>query len=536
MTRRILAVILAVFMIAAVFTGCGGVKSSKDSVTALFGSEPTTIDPALNQTLDGGTYISHLFEGLTRNDEGNIVPGVAEKWDISTDGLVYTFHIRGNAKWSDGQPVKAQDFEYAWKRALDPKTASPYNYILFYLKNGEKFSSGEAKAEDVGVKAKDDKTLEVTLEAPTTFFLELCAFMTYMPVRQDIVEKNGDQWTQKAETYVSNGAFKMKEWKHNDEIVVEKSDNYWDKDKILLKEIHFKLMDDEAAALTATEAGEIDVNYAHVPTTEIPRLQKENKIRIISDLSTYYYDFNTKMKPFDDARVRKAFAMAIDRQYIVEKVTQAGQKPATGWVCYGFTNPDTKKDYREEGGDFLPKSPTADDLAKAKQLLADAGYPDGKGLPEIELKYNTSESHKLIAEAVQEQLKKNLGVSIKVVNEEWKVFVTDRNEKKFHLARDGWGTDYSDPISFIDTFVTGGGNNNTNWGSEAYDKLVQQAKSTADQKVRFKAMHDAEKIMMDEMPILPVYFYTKTLMENPQLKGNYASPLGFYFLHHAYFQ
>ena len=555
MKRRIIALLLIAVLAITVFAGCGA-KSSKDSITALFGSEPTTMDPGIMQTLDGDTYAVHLFEGLARVDHGKFVPGVAKKWDVSKDLKTYTFHLRDNAKWSDGKVVTAKDFEYSWKRNLDPKTASPYAYILYCIQGGQEYNTYSLKekptdaekttekadlkalADKVGVKAIDDKTFEVTLIAPTSYFIELAAIhQTFMPVRQDTIEKNGDAWTQTPETYITNGAFVLKEWKHNDEIDVVKSENYWNKSRVILNEIHFKLMDDDNAALSATEAGDIDINFAHMPPAEIPRLVKEGKATIYPDLSTYFYDFNIKKAPFDNVKVRKAFALALDRQYIIDKVTMANQTAATGWVPFGFPDPIAKKDFRDaDPTQYLNKTADADSIAKAKQLLSEAGYPDGKGFPEVEFIYNTSEGHKKIAEAVQEQLKQNLGVTIKLTNMEWAVFVEERNKKNFFFCRDGWGADYSDPMTMLDMWLPTSGNNNTGFDNAEFNKLIDTAKNSGDEKVRFDAMHKAEKIFMDEMPILPIYFYTKTIMEPKNLKGHYKAPSGVYFLDTAYFE
>lgn len=551
MKRKIVAFLLIAVLLVSVLSGCGA-KSSKDSIVALFGSEPTTMDPGTMQTLDAGTYVVHLFEGLVRNDHGKFVGGVAKNWDISKDLTTYTFHLRDNAVWSDGKPVTAKDFEYAWKRNLDPRTASPYAYILYYIKGGQEYNTyalkekptdEEKKKEDddlkaladkVAVKAIDDKTLEVQLLAPAAFFPELCAFMTYMPLRQDTIEKNGDQWTQTPETYITNGPYDLKEWKHSDEIVVTKSDKYWDKGRVVFNQITFKLMDDDNAALSATEAGEIDVNYAHMPNEAIPQLVKDGKAKILPDLSTYFYDFNITKAPFDNVKVRKAFALAIDRRFIVDKVTMANQVPATGFVPFGFPDPVAKKDFRDaDGTKYFPETANVEE---AKKLLAEAGYPDGKGFPEVEFIYNTSEGHKVIAEAIQEQLKQNLGVTIKLSNMEWGVFVEERNKMNYGFARDGWGADYSDPMTFLDMWLPTSGNNNTGWDNAEYNKLIDTAKNSGDQKVRFDAMHKAEKILMDELPILPIYFYTKTIMEPKNLKNQYKSPMGIYYLDTAYFE
>lgn len=541
MLKKVLAIVLAVFMTAAVFAGCG-VKSSKDSVNIVVGEEPKTLDPGINNSLDGGIYILHAFEGLTKVDRnGRTVPGMAKSWEVSPDGTKYSFHLR-DAKWSDGTPVKAQDFEYAWKRALDPRTASEYAYQLYYLKNGEGYNMSaspdwkgkKATADEVGVKAKDDKTLEVELSAPAAYWLDLTNFPTYMPLRKDILEKYGDQWTQDPKTYICNGAFTMTGWEHNSEIMFTKNENYWDKGSIILKKIRWKLINDNTVALNSFESGELDASYDLVPPEEIQKLIKAGKLEVFDTLGTYFLDFNTKKPPLDNPKVRKALALAIDRQFIVDNVTKAGEKPAVGFVPFKVPGADPRKDFRTEIKDnnFLPAAPNVDE---ARKLLAEAGYPDGKNFPEIEIIYNNSGAHQKVMEAIQEQWKKSLGISVKVSGMEWKVLQSTRQEKNYMVARDGWMGDYNDPMTFMDMWTTNSGNNNTSWSNAQYDQLIDKAKGTLDQKVRMSAMHDAEKILMDEQPIAPIYYYTTRMLMDPnKLKGMISNPLGFVYLHYAY--
>lgn len=534
MLKRLLAIVLAMVMLVAVLSGCGSPKSSKDVINVVVGSEPATLDPGLNNSVDGGIYILHNFEGLTRQDKDEkTIPGIATKWEVSADGLKYTFHLR-DAKWSDGQPVKAADFEYAWKRALSPELASEYAYQVWYIKGGYEYSNGTGKVEDVGVKAVDDKTLEVTLAAPTPYFLELCRFPTYMPVRKDIVDKFGAEWTQKPESYIGNGSYKMTKWEHNAEITYEKSDTYWDKGNVaFIKTISWKLMDDEAAALSAYEAGDLDLVDALVPQAEIQNLVAAGKAKIYDEVGTYYIYFNVDKDPLKDKRVREALSLAIDRQYIVDKVTRAGQIASTGIVPFKTPGLDPKKDFRTEGGDLVPKT---GDVAKAKQLLADAGYPDGKGFPEIELYYNTQSGHKAIMEAVMEMWKTNLGVTVKSPNMEWKVLQEKVNSKDFVMSRMGWIGDYNDPMTFFDMWLSDSSQNNTNFNNAEYDKLIRAAKATADNKVRMDNMHKAEQIFIDEMPAVPIYFYVSVFLENPAVKNHRVSPLAFLYLQYAYIE
>lgn len=537
MFKRVLAIALAVCMFAAVLAGCGQTASG-GTVNFLAGPEPQTIDPGLNNSADGGVYILHAFEGLTRiGKDGRIEPGMAEKWDVSEDGTKYTFHLR-DAKWSDGKPVTAQDFEYAWKRVLAPKVASPYANQLYYLKNGEAYNMSEdpeykgtkAKAEDVGVKARDEKTLEVELNAPTAYFLDLTNFYTYMPLRKDIIEKYGDQWTQKAESFIGNGAFKMVEWKHNDELVFEKSESYWDKEKISLKQIHWKLMEDDAAALSAFDKGELDGVCDLMPVEETQNLIKAGKLKVYDKLGTYYLDLNVEKAPLDNPKVRKALALAIDRQFIVDSATKAGEKPAVGFIPFGVAGQDAKKDFRTEIKDnsFLPVSANA---AEAQKLLSEAGFPGGKDFPELEI--ITVESQKTIMEAVQSQWNKNLGINVKISTMEGAAMYDRRAQKDYMMSADAWIGDYNDPMTFMDLWAEGSGNNDTGWANKQYDGLVDTAKGSMDAKVRMKAMHDAEKLLMDEMPVIPVYYYTTKILQNPKLKGMLSDPRGFLYLHYA---
>lgn len=534
MFKKAVVLVLVVFMIASVLVGFSTPKSAKSTINVCVGPDPETIDPALNNSLDGGTYILHAFEGLTRaGKSGRSEPGMASKWEISKDGTVYTFHLR-NAKWSDGKPVRAQDFEYAWKRALDPKTAAEYAYQLYYLKNGEEYNSGKAKAEDVGVKAVDDKTLVVTLIAPTAYFIDLMHFPTYMPVRKDIIEKYGNKWALKPESYIGNGAFVMTAFKSKDEIIMKKNLSYWNKGSINISQIRFKLIEDDAASLSSFESGDLDISHS-LPIAETQNLIKSGKAKVHELLGTYYLYFNIKKEPLTDVKVRKALVMAIDRTYIVQKVTMAGQIPAVGVVPYKVPGATAKKDFRAEAKDLYGTfiSPTAQ-VEEARKLLADAGYPDGKGFPEIEAYYNMTSGNKKIMEAIQQQWKVNLGITVKNPVMEWKVLQQKIAQKDYVITRLGWIGDYADPMTFLDMFTTNSGNNNLNFSSKQYDDLIATAKGSGDQAVRMKAMHEAEKIFMDEVPACPIYYYVGVWLESPKLKGHIIDSLGFANFQYAY--
>lgn len=525
--KNILFGLLAALLVIGLLSGCAGKSqqgekpAAKDQVIRYnVGAEPKTLDPAKATGLPEGTIMMQLFEGLTRYDQNQeIKPGMAESWDISKDGLTYTFKLR-DAKWSNGDPVTAKDFVYSWLRALDPNTASEYAYQLFYIKGAEEYNSGKGKKEDVAVKALDDKTLQVTLKAPAPQFLGLTAFQTLYPVHQKTVEGNPN-WFADPAKYVSNGPFKMVSWEHNQKIVVEKNPNYWDADKVKLSKLEIYLIDSIDTAYNMFKTGQLDFQD-DVPVQELAALKNSKELKIVPDASVYFYRFNVTRKPFDDVRVRKALAMAIDRKTLVEQVTQAGQKPAFAFVPFGFKDADGK-DFRENAGDFFKE-----DVEQAKKLLAEAGYPDGKGFPKVTIMYNTNENHQKIAQAIQQMWKKNLNIEVGLQNVEWQVKLDRESKLDYDIARAGWSPDYMDPMTFIDMFVTDGGNNQTGWSNAEYDKLVRQANSTGDQKVRMDSMHKAEKLLMDEMPIMPIYFYTNPNLIKENVKGIIVPPFGTY--------
>lgn len=485
------------------------------------GTEPEKIDPALSTGVPEMNVELHVFEGLTRlNSDGIPQPAVAESWDILDDGLRYVFHLRPST-WSNGEPVTAHDFEYSWKRLLNPATAAEYAYQAYYIKNGQAYNEGKIKdAAQVGVKALDDLTLEVRLQEPTPYFISITAFQALSPVNKKVVETHGDAWATKPETYVGNGPFKLVKWVHNSVMEFEKNDLYWDAENVKLSKLIFTLVDDEKTELTMYETGQIDSTHS-APVSDIPRLKKEGKLIVGADLATYYYMFNTKVKPLDDVRVRKALSMAIDRKLIVENVTRAEQIPAFALVPFGMPDAKEGEDFREVGGDYF-----AENVAEARKLLAEAGYPEGKGFPELEILYNTSANHKRIAEVVQEFWKKNLGINVTITNQEWGVYLESRDNGRYQVSRAGWVADYNDPMTFIDMWITDGGNNDTFWSNKEYDRLIALAKSSGDADVRMKAMHDAEKILMAEMPIMPIYFYTRPYLQSKRLQDVVRTSLG----------
>ena len=524
--KKVLTVAVAMLLAVSVFlTGCSSnqpaapAKVMKTSYNV--GAEPKSLDPAVSTGVPETHIQTALFEGLVRIGEGEkVTPGIAESWTQSADGTVITFKLR-DAKWSNGDTITAEDFKFAWLRALSPELASEYSYQLYYIKGAEDYNSKKGTADAVGIKVVDPKTLEVTLAAPTPYFIALTAFHTLYPVNKKVVEANKD-WALKAETYVSDGPFKIQEWKHNDQVIVVKNENYWDAKSVKLAEVTFKLIEDNKAALTAFESGQLD-GTEYIPIEDIDRLKAAKILKISPYIGTSYYRFNVTKKPFDDVKVRKALTMAINRQMLIDKVVKGGQLPAYAFTPPGMVDVEEGKDFRTVGGDYIKE-----DVAAAKALLAEAGYPDGKNWPaDVSILYNTNSNNKLLAEAIQNMWKTNLGIDIQLHNEEWAVYLENQKKINYNISRAAWIGDYADAMTFMDMFVTGGGNNQTGWSNAEYDKQIKEiANKSGDQKVRIPAMHAAEKVLMDEMPIIPIYYYTLPWVIKDNVKGVFYSSLG----------
>jgi oligopeptide transport system substrate-binding protein len=512
---------LGAFLIGTA-TYAQGVKLAKSQVLRFSnGSEPRELDPAKATGEIESNIIMNIFEGLTSLDPVSLrpIPATAESWQVSPDGKTYTFKLRKNIKWSDGKPVTAGDFVYAWQRALDPKTAAEYAYILYYIKNGEPFNQGKLKdAKKLGIAAKDPQTLVVTLENPTPYFPSLTAFYTYMPVPEHVVQKakNSSEWASE-KTLVGNGPFKLTEWKLNKHIKVVKNDHYWDAAGVTLQEAFFYPIENQVTEERMFMAGELDLTN-NVLNAKIPLYKKQIKsnpnafhpFKSGPMLGSGYFRFNVTAAPLNDKRVRKALALTVDRTMIAEKVLGAGEIPAQAFTPPGTAGYTAKP--------VLNTTVKPQDIAAAKKLLAEAGYPDGKGLPKIELLYNTSENHKKLVTAMQQMWKKNLGVEIGLVNEEWKVYLNSTQKMNYQIGRAGWTGDYNDPNTFLDMFVTDGGNNNTGWSSKEYDNLIKQATLTQDQNKRFEIFQKAESILLEDLPILPLYVYVNKNLASEKLK------------------
>lgn len=533
MTWRYFLSILFVIMISgSLLTGClTAQKSAKNALRYSAGAEPQTLDPRKSTGLPEANIEAQIFEGLTAiGPNGQPVPAVAESWTISADGLHYKFFLRKNARWSNGDPVAAKDFEYAWKSALNPKLASEYAYQLYYLKNGEAYNKGFCDETQVGVNALDAHTLEIHLEQPTAYFLSLLAFHTYYPVHSHTVQNN-DLWATEPKTLIGNGPFKIINWIHNSKIEFSRNDFYWDIDRVKMEGLEFILTESSAAELAMYENNQIDIGE-NIPVSEYPRLLNAGVLKINPFLGTYFFCFNTTKPPLDNPKVRKALSLAINREELIQHVTKGGQKPALAWVPYGLTDAVETTDFRLVGGSYLQDN----NIAAARHLLAEAGYPEGQAIPPITLLYNTNEMHKAIAEAVQEMWKKNLGISVSLTNQEWKVFLNSRHKGDYQIARHGWIGDYADPMTFIDMFMSDSGNNDAQYKNPEYDRLVKAAKLSSDPARRMEAMHAAEQILFDDAVLAPVYFYTRPLLIRPSVKGVFHSVLGVIYFKEAYIE
>ena len=456
------------------------------------------------------------MEGLVLKDRETLEPkpGVAESWEISDDGLVYTFHLRDNARWSNGDPHNAYDYVWSWWRALQPALGNLYAYMYFSIDNAKEYYEGEiSDFEKVGVKALDDLTLQVTLKNPTPYFLQLLDHYSLYPVHRATVEKfgtadqRGTRWTYEG-NHVGNGAFQLRDWKINRRVVVERNPYYWNADKVRLNNIVYYPTENAVTEERMFRAGQLHYSGT-VPADKIAVYQDNNDpaLRINPYLGIYFYRINVRVPQLQDKRVRRALGMTIDRNQITQRILKAGQIPA-----YAMTPPGTMG--------YYPQSDLRFDPAVARQLLADAGYPNGEGFPTTEILYNTSEGHRKIAVAIQQMWKKHLNIDVTLLNQEWKVYLNSEAIGDYQISRAGWIGDYVDPNNFLDMFLCNGGNNRTGWCNPEYDQLIltdaAEAKTHAE---RLAIFTQAEKMLLADMPVIPIYIYTSNNLVDPSVKN-----------------
>ena len=518
---------VSIALMSLILAGCSSEEKKSISSKELkilkitVGAEPEDIDPHVVTGVPEHHIIAALTEGLVAEDPVDLhpVPGVAEKWEVSEDGKVYTFQIRENAKWSNGDTLTANDFAESFKRILTPALASKYAYMLFVMKGAEDYSTGKLKDfSKVGVKAINDRTLQINLNAPTPYFLSLLNHYTWFPVHIATVKKyngltkRGSGWT-KPENFVSNGPFTLKSWKLGRKLVVEKSSTYWDSKSTKLDEIHFFSIELETTQENAFRAGQLHNIYnLHIDKVATYKKEHADELRIKPHLASYFYRFNVNKKPCDDVRIRKALTMAIDRESLVKNVTKGEQMASTFFTPPGVAGYTARARFKE-------------DVGEAQKLLAEAGYPNGEGFPSLELLYNTTEGHRIIAEAIQQMWKKNLNINITLQNQEWKVYLDRQREMDYQISRAGWTGDYPDPNTFLDMWTSWSQQNQTGWADPKYDALIRKAAITKDPNARLEVFQEAEEILMDQLPIIPIYIYTRVYALHPAVKNWHANVL-----------
>jgi len=502
-------VFLAAFGLMTVASSCKSApQGSASQFRVNLGTEPPSLDWSLATDHVSFNVISNLMVGLTEFDKDlKPAPVIAKSWEFQDGGKKIVFHLRDDVLWSDGKKVRAQDFEYSWKRLLSPKTASQYAYILFDIANAQEFSEGKIKdASSIGVQAPDEQTLVVTLRHPASYFLAITTFEVTYPQRQDIIEKFDTRWTEPG-NIVTNGPFRMTSWKHENEIGLTANSSFF-RGKPTIEKVTMYMINEKTTAVTMYEQGNLDfMDESHsIPPLDKPRLSKMPGFKVVPQLRGEYYSFAVDRQPFDNPKLRQAFAMAIDRE-VLPKILQGGPTPATSWIPPGMLahNP-------EIGLKFNP--------TEARRLMKEAGYPDGKGLPTIVLGYNTDEEKKLIAEAIQSMWQKHLGVVVKIENQEWKVFLKKLQTDPFPVFRSGWGADYPDPDNFMKLFTSNSGNNHGRWKNPRYDQLLEQAAQELDPKKRTRLYDDAQKLLTEsDAAIVPLYWKSEATLLNPKFVG-----------------
>ena len=507
---RLIGFVVVGLFVCSFLTSCDSSGSRADLVI-LNGAEPESIDPAvITGQLDGRVAYA-LFDGLVHFDRYGVPqPAIAQSWDISSNATTYTFHLRSNAKWSNNAPVTANDFVESWKRTLLPETAAEYAYVMYHIKNAEAFNEGKIKDFSlVGVHALDARTLRVELEDPTPYFLDLLAYVPYLPVYIPSVKQFGDDWIKPAHL-VNNGPFLLEEWRLNYRIRLRKNPNYWDAQNVRLQTVDLLPIENAISAYNfyASKVADLILDKGLTPPSLIPEIKRRPDFHAAPFLGDYFIRFNVTRKVFSDARVRQAFAMSIERKRIVQKITQAGEPAA-----YSFTPPGT--------AGYQPPQMFHFDPDKARQLLADAGYPQGRGFPTVTYLYDNKKLNEDIAIEIQSMLWQELGIHVELQKQEWKVYLNSMNRRDYDFCRSSWIGDYNDPNTFLDCFVTNGGNNRTGWSNQEYDRLIEAAGKEADQQKRFDYFRQAEDILLNQAtPICPLYFYVGIqIYDNSKLGG-----------------
>ena len=518
--------------------------------TVQLGPNPETLDPALNSAIDGANTIITIFEPLLLVDENNeVVGGQAESWEVSEDGLTWTFTMRDGLKWSDGSDLTAKDFEYSFKRLADPNTAAPYGQTVVGMIAGYAEATGNPDADGnqttepnpdaLQVEASEDgKTLTIHLAYPCSYFDKIAAFAAMSPVQQATIETNGDSWCTQPDTFICNGPYMISEWTPSERIVLTKNPNYvggWDTSRIVSDTITLLLIEDEAAAYAAYNSGEAQL-VKSVPSDEIPSLTKAEDggdFYVDSNLGTYYLSVNCEREPFTDPLVRKALSLAIDREYVSEVVMQGTYSPAHSISCPGITDADGSQfaDNANGGTPYIGSDYDAN-LEEAKSLLAEAGYPNGEGFPAITYSTNDQGYHMPLAEYLQTAWSE-LGIDVTIETVEWASFTPQRRAGDYDVCRNGWVMDYDDPSNMLELFQTGNGNNDGKYSNPEFDAAIEASK-VADKATHFEQLHKAEDILMEDMGCIPVAYYNDFWLQNASLQGTWHSPYGYWYLQYGY--
>ena len=525
--------------------------ASADGFTVQLGPNPETLDPALNAAVDGGNTLITIEEPLLIIDENNEVqPGQAESYEVSDDGLTWTFHMRDGLKWSDGSDLTAADFEYSFKRLANPDTAAPYAETVVGMIDGYQDAIGNPDADGntttdpdwdaLNVHASEDgKTLTVQLSYPCSYFDKLASFVATSPVQQATVEANGDSWCTEPDTYVCNGPYMITEWTPSERIVLSKNPYYvggWDSSKIVSDTITLLLLEDSSASYTAYNSGEAQL-VKDVPTDEIPSLTKAEDggdFYLDEIMGTYYISLNDQREPFTNAKVRKALSLAIDRDYVAGTIMQGTYEPAYNFVGPGIVDETGMFYDNANGGERYISDDYDANLEEAKQLMADAGYPNGEGFPTIEYSANDAGYHIPVAEYVQ-QAWGDLGITVNIDKVEWASFLPLRRAGDYDVSRNGWVMDYNDPSNMIELFTTTNGNNDGKYNNPEFDAAIDASK-VADKAVHFQKLHEAEDILMEDAAAIPVAYYTDFWLQSPSLKGTWHSPYGYWYLQYGYIE
>lgn len=498
--------------------------SGKQEMTFVLSNEPDGLDPSITNNSFAQYVILNCFEGLVTYDaSGSVVPGSAESWDISDDGTVYTFHLRDGLKWSDGTALTAGDFVYAIQRVLTPATTAQYlNMVTDYVLNAQEYYDGKATADQLGVKATDDKTLVITLKQPTSYFIDVLSMWEYDPIQKATVDANGDKWTNTPETYVCNGPFKVTGMSLNENVILEKNENYWDAANVSLEKLTYRYITDTSTALTAYESGEVD-GIISIPSSDYNRLKAANAgVQTNPSYGTVYYNINCSVEPYNNPLVRKALCLAVDRQSIIDNVVQIDAQPAYSYLAPGYVVDG--KDITE-GRSNYGLSATAD-VEGAKAALAEAGYPDGKGFPTLQLSYYDNDTVKKVVEAMAEMFKTNLGINVEVSSNDWAIYYEGVQKGNYQVCAMGWSADYLNPMSFLPLFKTGDATNNAFYSNAQYDDLVSQVMKSSDQADAAKLAMQAADLASNEYCCLPLYYKANSFLMKDKITGYFMTASG----------